>query len=720
MRLWSGVVIIGVIFHLTALGALGAEPAADDTAVQLDEMVVTATKTEKKVTEVPASVTVITRQEMDRSNLKTVDDALNTLAGIFVKRSKGLMDATTAVRMRGFNGDHSTLVLLDGQPLNDGYTGGVEWGALSLENIERIEVIRGPASALYGGNAMGGVINIITRSPQQKELTAIAGTGSHNMRRYRFSAGDRLGETLGLRLGYEEESTNGYPNTPVYISSASSSGGYEMNSPYGVPRWVVGDKGDNGAGRRNLNAMTDYRFAETGKLALSVSTAEYTYEYGEPHTYTGTFTDTGYTPNSFISYTGISENYSERYALSAEKTVGAVKVNLQAGMVRGYDQYTLESGSGADDYNSSAGSLSRTEQESWFSELRGSSPLGDAHQLTLGISFRTDESDTNEYTVPFYRSFEGRGSSTYNAAGKDRFWGIFAQEEWHAFDPLTLYLGVRYDIWEVYDGRSGAAGAITDYEDNSDAALSPRLATVWQPLAATTVRASVGHAFRPPTLYELFRSWSSSSTDYVSNPQLHPETVWSYEIGVSQSLFDGRTEMSLTGYRNDIDDMIYYQTESVSGRTVKTRINAGTARTYGVEATVSQKVASWLKVWGNFTYTDARIIDSPTDPDSEDKQVTGIPEHTWNLGLDAAFGPLTADICYRYFSKIYNDTDNTDTEDGVYGSYEPSHLVDAKVAWQMVKWARLSLSVDNIFDDVYWQYYKADGRTWLAELTLNY
>lgn len=117
-------------------------------AIPVRKIVVTATKTEKTLEDVPRSVTVITREEMRKKNIQTVDDALNTIPGLFVKRSKGLMDSTASVRIRGFSLDRYTLVLIDGQPLNDSYTGGVEWGALPVENIERIEVIRGLASAL--------------------------------------------------------------------------------------------------------------------------------------------------------------------------------------------------------------------------------------------------------------------------------------------------------------------------------------------------------------------------------------------------------------------------------------------------------------------------------------------------------------------------------------------------------------------------------------------
>lgn len=705
---------VGLIIVLMLTGVAVAEEAATQ---KLDEIVVTATKTEKIVEEAPASVTVVTQAEMQRRNISTVDDALAEIPGVFVKRSKGLMDSTSSVRMRGFSGDEYTLILIDGQPLNDAYTGGVEWGALPTDNIERIEVIRGAASALYGGNAMGGVVNIITKTPEKLEMKASAGYGTHNTQRYRGSVGNRFGDKLSLRIGYEQESTDGYVTTPVVRNIGSADGGYPTTDKSGAPRWVVGDKGENGAEKHSIDAKAVYDFSDTGNLSVTAVSGHHEYDYGPPNAYSS---DAYYSPNNLINYTGIGDTDTDTYTLAMEKQIGLVEFHFQAGTVKVDDRYTTESGSGNDDYYNSPGNLSITEKESWFSELRASFPMGQSHLLTLGISYRTDESDTNQYTVPFYRSYDNRSASTYYSGGKDRIWSIFVQEEWQAADPLTIYLGGRYDSWEVYDGASGAPGSLTAYNDSSDSAFSPRAAAVWKAATSTTLRASVGNAFRSPTLYELYRSWSSFSTDYISNPDLKPETVWSYELGVDQFFFDKRTKLSLTGYRNDIDDLIYYKTEDIAGRTTKTRINAGQARTYGLEFELSQKMTDWLTLQGGYTYTDAKIIESPTDLDSEDQQVAGIPEHTWDLGLHAEYNRFKASLAAHYFSKIYNDSDNGDTAEGVYTTYEPSFVMDAKVTYTPWKWGELSVCVDNIFDEAYYQYYKTDGRTIFAELTLRY
>ncbi len=729
-RKWMVAAVAFMIMGICA-PCLADEAAPDATA--MEEIVVTATKTEKKVEEAPGSVTVIDGEDLKKQNIETADDALRILSGVFVKRSKGLMDSTASVNLRGFKGDQYTLVLIDGQPANDAYTGGIEWAALPVKNIERIEVIRGPASALYGGNAMGGVINIITKTPRKLELEASGGYGTEDTYRYRFSAGDLLWNRLSVRLGYEEESTGGYASTPVVQSITSGtgnvSGGYAMNDPLGEPtRWVVGDKGDNGAWRQSFDAKANLALSDTGKLSLTAILGSDDYDYGYPHTYMGTFGDDAtyaiagegqaarFKPNDFINYTGIGKNDTDIYTLSFEEVFGPVRLHAQAGTVRVDDRYTSEMGSNDAFYDDSPGSLKITENSSWFTEVRGDIPLGSSHLLTAGTSFRRDDSDTNDYNIPFYRSFSGAGPSTFYTGGRSTSWAVFAQDEWRILDPLTVYLGARFDSWDVYDGASGVPGSEIQYSSNNESEFSPKVAAVWKALPDTTVRGSVGHAFRPPTLYELYRTWTSYSTTYQSNPDLTPETVWTYELGIDQYFFDKRTRISLTGYRNDIEDLIYYRTEGF----IKFRENAGEARTYGVELEASQKITDWLSLWGNFTYTDAVITDNPTDPESEDKRVPGIPKTAFNLGLDAQYKWVKGSLIGRYYGKIYNDSDNSDVEDGVYGTYEPAYFMDAKVTVSPRKNLEFSVSLENLLDEEYYEYYKTEGRTIFAEVTLRY
>ncbi|MBW1738187.1 MAG: TonB-dependent receptor, partial [Deltaproteobacteria bacterium] len=575
-------------------------------------------------------------------------------------------------------------------------------------------------------------INIITKTPEKLEASATGGYGTDNTRHYRVSVGDRFSDKLSLRIGYEGESTDGYPTTPVQSKiksgTGTESGGYPMNDKYGEPtKWVVGDKGDNSAEKRNINAKATLDFSDIGSLSFTAVSGRHEYDYGPPNTYMGTFTGSAiagpgkkadFKPNHFISYTGIGRNETDIYTVALRGSFGSMQLNAQIGTVRTDDRYTLETGGSTKTYYDSPGSLKLTETEAWFSELRADMPIGEDHLLTIGLSYRTDDSDTNDYDIPYYRSYEGKSDSTFYSGGEDRIWAIFFQDEWKIIKKLTFYLGGRYDAWKVSDGASGVPGSETTYDSNTDSEFSPKAAVVWKALPDTTLKGSVGHAFRAPNLYELYRTWTSWGWEYRSNPSLNPETVWTYEAGVDQYLFDRKTKLSLTGFRNDIKDLIYYKIDNTAK--TKTRMNAGKARTYGLEFEASQEITRWLKAWGNLTYISAKITENPLDPTTEDKNVTGIPRTTYNIGLDAEHKWFKGSLVGRYFSKIYNDSDNKDTAEGVYKTYEPAFYVDSKITFMPYKWADISLSVDNIFDEEYFEYYMPEGRTYFCELTLRY
>lgn len=176
---------IAVIFGLVIL-LLSPSVAGAVQEVELAEVVVTATRTEKPRAEAPASVSVVTKEELERRNLQALDQAVNLLPGVYHKRGKGLMDVVAHVAIRGIPGGKRTMVMLDGLPLNSPYTGGVDWEGLVPEGVERIEVARGPSSSLYGGYAMGEVVNIITRMPERFILHRRSGNNQENTQTSRF------------------------------------------------------------------------------------------------------------------------------------------------------------------------------------------------------------------------------------------------------------------------------------------------------------------------------------------------------------------------------------------------------------------------------------------------------------------------------------------------------------------------------------------------------
>ena len=183
-------------------------------AFRLDQVVVTASRTEQKLKDVPASVTVLTKEEIRRSAAQTIDDLLRQIPFLsFSRRSSSLVanPATQGVSLRGVGptGSSRTLVLLDGVPLNDPFGGWIYWSKVPLQSIERIEVVRGGGSSVWGNLALGGVINIITERPQRRTLRFTGEGGDRGTVNLDLYASDLFGP-LGVAVEGNYFNTEGY------------------------------------------------------------------------------------------------------------------------------------------------------------------------------------------------------------------------------------------------------------------------------------------------------------------------------------------------------------------------------------------------------------------------------------------------------------------------------------------------------------------------------
>ena len=188
---------------------------------------------------------------MEVRNVHEVDQVLSLIEGVNATRAKGPADSDFGVGLRGFAGNSQsrTLILLDGQPLNDSYIGSVNWAMLPVSEFERVEVARGPFSSLYGGNAMGGVINLITRPIERRHMELFGQYGSQDTTNYSVHMTDRFFQKLGLGFGYQRYQTDGYQDQPVLKSATTGSGAVPVTGPFtwqtagGGVNYQVGQRG---------------------------------------------------------------------------------------------------------------------------------------------------------------------------------------------------------------------------------------------------------------------------------------------------------------------------------------------------------------------------------------------------------------------------------------------------------------------------------------------
>jgi iron complex outermembrane receptor protein len=722
---------------LAACGSAQADTATGE--ARLEQIVVTATRTEQDLATAPGSVAVVTREEMEKRQISTVDDAINMIPGVINTRGKGMMDRMSATTLRGIPGQSRTLMMVDGITLNNPYSGSFLSVGIAPGSLEQIEVVKGPASSLYGGYAMGGAINMITRMPDKQELTLAGGygfaldspNGMEKTRRVTTSYGDKYYHKIKLFLYNDYIATDGYRgdfNVQSSKPTTGISGWTATTDSSGATRYLLGDKGQNGTWQDNLTAKAELELSPVTRIKLTFLKSIGSYSYDNPatllHNSSGTeawFYGT-VREASFLSGNGGSDQHL--YGLGAETELATVKYKLNLSYLDQMTSWSTTPTSAAPPNggtrNGGPGKLSDTPAAAFNADIQASIPVMNKHLLTIGGSYRTGWANSKEHALTNWQDENSKGALAYEAKGTDRTFALFAESEIVLLDKLTLFAGFRQDWWETFDGYANQIGSVgypQNYDARSADAFSPKGALVYRPFDATTFKISGGKAFRAPTVYDLYRTWTGTTgITYAGNPNLKPETVLSWDASISQRFWKG-SKFTATYFENYINDLIYSTSTTA---TWKDKANAGKAESKGVELEAEQKFDSLLRLYANYTYTDAMIRENSAVPATVGKRVTDVPEHMFNLGADLEYGSFGATATGRYVGKRYSSDTNTDTVNGVQGSLDPYFTADLKLRYRITPWATASLAVTNLFDEHYYSSSLAPGRSCYAELSFKF
>lgn len=720
------VIAVLSVFVLSPLHAWDEELPA-----HLGEIVVTATRSDKDLSSSPGETSVVTRKDLNSRTIKTLDDALNGIPGLYTRKQSGSM---VNLSLHGIPDLKRSLFMMDGMPLNNSYTGNVKYHGIGSDMIERIEVVQGPFSSLYGGAAMGGAVNVITRIPMKREASFTAGYGSSWTRgesyddycRTALSYGDRLFDRLSLLVGYDRKATNGFPqelNVQSVQPTAGLTGWTSTTDTKGSQRYLIGDKGDSYWRDENITVKAAYDFSDVSRLSLLFANVRYDYGTGEPHSYLRNAAGATLWSYGTVREASFLNNYggsTERtWRLGFETEVRSVRIKANAGVVDLADAWYVTPGTTAATTRSGGpGKVSNTPAQNYSADMQFQIPIFAQQVLTVGASYRHGTAETAEYNLSSWLDDESKTSLAYRAGGKDMTYALFFQDEIAIASSLTAYLGGRMDWWTTFDGyadQTGTAGYPKSYETRVASAFSPKIALVWKPFAGTTLRTSAGQAFRPPTVYELYRTWTSSSDiTYNGNPDLKPERLTAWDFGAEQDLWIG-AKFKLSYFENYLKNLVYRMTTSATQRDY---INAGKADSRGIILGIEQKVAKWLRLHADATFIDSRIRKNSANPLSEGKRMTDVPGRMLNIGADLEYKAVKATLLGTYVSKRYGDDANADIVNGVYMSYDPCFTLNARISYTIMKHAELSFSVDNILNRNYFSYYKAPGRSWFAELKM--
>jgi len=630
-----------------------------------EEIVVTATRSPRALRDVPADVTVLSREEIQRNPGKAVDEILRLLPefSTFRRSSSVAADPTSSgVSLRGVGPSAASrsLVLVDGIPANDAFKDNIWWRAIPPLGIQRIEVVPGGGSALYGNYALAGVTQVLSRPIAPATVEGLAEYGSFHTSRLSAWGSDRWGPA-GAALEADLFSSDGYyvvapyargpADTPAPSKHAVGSGRLEVEAArdllltargsFFYEDYNGGTKFTTAAVRRwELAAGAEYKPGEAGAFDLSLS--GHVVEFFQDR---ARFAPPPAPPRS-------QEFLSGRQHVPAN--------DLGASLV-------------------------------WRSKPLS---LAGSHNLVAGADTRWIDGEVREGLYP--ATVTPTSVVQRDAGGKQQLYGVFAEDVYDVSGAVQVTAALRYDYWVNLDGRrfqafGDGSTSTTAYPYRTDGQLDPRVGLRVRPADWLTLRASGYHAFRAPTLDELYRCFQVGTVLTCGNANLAPETLWGWEVGLDATAPGGLT-VGATGFWNELEDPVANVT---IGTNLREKQNLGQARIRGIEAKASWRFAPSWSLGAAWLFVDSRVTDAPAVPQLVGNELPQDPRNRGSLSLafdDPRF--LTVNAQVTYTGKQYEDDLNTLPMWEVF-------LVDLYAAWHATRFLDVYAAVQNLFDRTY-------------------
>jgi vitamin B12 transporter len=554
---------------------------APEEPVELGQIVVTATKTEVPLKNVAASVTVITKEEIEARQATEIPSLLREVPGLNVTQ-QGSRGSTTTVFPRGGNSNFN-LVLIDGVKVNDA-GGFFDFGDLSTDNIERIEIIRGPQSALYGADAMGSVIQIFTKR----------GTGAPRIE----------ASFAGGNLNTFEEKVN--------LSGAAGQVGYSL----AVGRTDTdGSLPINNAFRETtVSGRLDYQVEKALDLNFTVRYTDSEFQF-----------PTGVAGDRFEPLDPNQSSDRQRLVLSGKASHSLTPWWQQTFQI-GWYQQDFAFDDRFDPCCDFSTLQSRNEEQrfslDYFWNLAAPTVLGISNLVTAGFAYewqgfdqRTVITDTD---FPF--------SSSNSDSRDNKAFYLQNQLEWQK--RLFLTAGFRVD-------------------DNSTfgTEVTPRVSAAYViPVTETKIRGSYGEGIKEPTFIDIFGDGSEFSR---GNVNLKPERSRSWEIGLDQSVLKGFADLSATYFHQRFEDLItaVFVPDLPSGFFRAENLRSASAE--GVEVAARMRPGFGLTVSGTYTFLETKVLDDggvESVAVQEGKPLIRRPKHSGSLIIDHIWNRLHSNL----------------------------------------------------------------------------
>ena len=668
---------IGTVALTMALGvcvAGGLEPTqqlpTDLTELSLEELmempIYAASKYKQKMSEAPASVTIITSDEIKNYGYRTLADILRSVSGFYTTYDRGYH--YLGVRGFGRPGDYNTrlLLLINGHRTNENIFDcsliGTEF-LLDVDLIERVEIVRGPSSSLYGTSAFFAVVNVITKRGQDfGGLEISAEAGSFDAYKGRFSYGRKFENGLET----------------FFSGSLYDNGGQRLYfKEFDDPEMNYGSTSKDADEDQFQNAFLNVLYGgwalQAGYLSREkhLPTAAWGTVFNDPRTKLvdeQTFVDLKY------------ESYLGKHL----DVMARVSYNVYGY----YGDYAYDY---ADEGDPPDLVVNKDESDGqwWLSEVKLTTESINRNKITFGTEYRFNvRQDQKNYD-------EGAEDDRYLDDRRDSsIWALYAQDEIRIHDRILLNAGVRYDHYDTFGGEA-----------------NPRLALICQPFDETTVKLLYGEAFRAPNAFELY--YNDDDETQKANPDLEPEEITTYEVVVNQKLNKYLYAM-VSAYHYQIDDLISAQTDPEDSLIVYE--NADEIEANGMEFALTGKLGG--RIEGRMSYSFSEAKESKTG-----NRLNNSPKHMGKLNVTFPLvsEKLFAGLELQYMGEKKTLAGNT-TDDFLIANV-------TLFSKNLFKGIEASASVYNAFDKTYGNpgseeneqdIIEQDGRTFRVKLVYRF
>ncbi len=720
--------------------AIAAANAQASNTVNQETLVVSAAGIEQKLIDAPASITVISQEELKQKPYLTLLDAVREVEGVDVGETTD-KTGQGGISIRGMGADY-TLILIDGKRQNnigDIYPnnfGGNQFNHIPpKEMIERIEIIRGPASTLYGADALGGVINIITKKVGSEwhgslshSLTVESNDDFGNDRTTDFSiSGPMIDGVLGLNL-----------RGSLYQRDASTPNFDDITDPNGdlVPRELGYGAGGKTVDNenRNLGLRFDFKPTDNQLLMLDLETSRQEYDN---------------VPVDGANPLGTTDSVNRLpragYALEQEFSRDQMSLTHEGDWSFGHSTISLHHietsndgrtlpltaterllyedmvANGATDAEIEAAFLPRQkralETRQTTLDAKFDSQIGD-HWLVYGGQYVDAEMEDGTFGM------NGSGFAA-GSVQEHKQWSLFAEDNWSITQELTLTGGVRYDHHNIFGGH-----------------VSPRAYANWAISPEWTLKGGVSTGYKAPQasdLYDGITGFGGQGTrPFHGTPDLEPETSVNSELAVYYSHPDGHN-FNATLFSNKFKDKIesgegiYHCDDPAAnagncanlaaewnevlgdGYQFSQLVNIDSAKIDGIELAGKLQLTPTLYLRANYTYTDARI----TSGDNKGEPLSGTAKHMANATLNWQATPkfntyLTAEMRSKRFTSTPRGWDSSVDYPEYYKDYTVYHL---GASYEVTKNFALNARINNLLDEDFTTYQTVfttedGGATW--------